>query len=198
MDYSQDDIIALHKQYALSPATFDLVFTHCQIVCDIALQLLAQRPQAIDVDLVKTGCLLHDIGVYPLFDAHNQLRKDRNYVSHGIEGEKILKKNGFPQTIQRIASHHTGVGLTKQDIIDQKLPLPSQDYVAETPEERLVMYADKFHSKTTPPYFNSFDWYVADVARFGQDKVAAFLKLADEFGKPDLAALSQKYGHTIR
>lgn len=50
---------------------------------------------------------------------------------------------------------HTGVGLTKEDVLVQGLPLPPADYVAITPEERLVMYADKFHSKTTPPTFVS-------------------------------------------
>jgi hypothetical protein len=49
--------------------------------------------------------------------------------------------------------------------------LPEQDFTAESLEERLVMYADKFHSK--PPRFNSFAQYVAHAAKFGQEKFAA-------------------------
>ncbi len=37
----------------------------------------------------------------------------------------------------------------------QNLPVPPADYLAETPEERLVMYADKFHSKSHPGRFLS-------------------------------------------
>lgn len=62
------------------------------------------------------------------------------------EGEAILKSEGFPEKLWRFASHHTGVGLTR-DVINQKLPLPEADYLVETDEELLVMYADKFHSK---------------------------------------------------
>ncbi len=92
---------------------------------------------------------------------------------------------------------HTGVGLTRDDVERQELPLPVADYVAETGEEQLVMYADKFHTKTTPPAFVSFDTYAAHVVRFGTEKVAAFHALRARFGEPDLASLSARYGHAL-
>jgi uncharacterized protein len=195
---SHDDIVSLHRKYAPSDIVYDLVFTHCCIVRDIALQLVESQNLELDRDLIEIGALLHDIGVYPLFEATGKLRDGVNYITHGTEGERILKQEGLPEEIWRFAAHHTGVGLTKKDIQSQKLPLPMKDYLAETDEELLIMYADKFHSKTTPPYFNSYEWYQRDIAKFGEDKVVKYAQMADKFGKPDLRAMSKTYGTRIR
>jgi len=189
------EIETLHKKYAPTPAVLNLVLTHCRIVWDIAAQLLEQRPIAADAELVRVGCLLHDIGVYQLFDATGTERTDLAYITHGVRGEAILRAEGFPETVWRFASHHTGMGLTKQDIEAQHLPLPAQDYIAQTTEEELVMYADKFHSKTTPPRFNSFERYKAHAAQFGPDKVEKFEHMATAFGVPNLTPLAEQYGH---
>ncbi len=193
-----DNIVALHKKYAPSDAVYDLVFTHCCIVRDVAMQLINANSLTVDYKLVEIGALLHDIGVYPMFDASGKLREDAQYIAHGIEGERILREEGLPENIWRFAAHHTGVGLSKKDVINQKLPLPIADYFAETDEELLIMYADKFHSKTTPPYFNSYEWYREDVAKFGEDKVAKFETMVAKFGKPDLQPLSRIYSFAIR
>lgn len=193
-----NDIIALHKKYAPSDNVYDLVLTHCLIVRDIAIQLVESNGLNLDRKLVEAGALLHDIGVYPLLDASGKLHKGVHYITHGIEGRRILKSEGMPKSIWRFATHHIGAGLTKQDIINQKLPLPLADYLAETDEELLVMYADKFHSKTIPPYLNSYDWYHKDVAKFGSDKVFAYERMATKFGRPDLRPLSRTYSFEIR
>jgi len=83
-------------------------------------------------------------------------------------------------------------------VIDQGLPIPVADYTAKTNEERLVMYADKFHSKGNPPYFCSYEWFHESVQKFGKDKAAKLDALAALFGKPDLAPLSQRFGHNIK
>lgn len=192
------EIEALHRKYAPSDEVYNLVYTHSKIINDITSQLIAVSNLSVDSDYMYAASMLHDIGVYPLFNANGSLRADVKYITHGIVGESILKKEGFSGSLQRIASHHTGVGLSKRDVVDQKLPLPVADYLAETDEELLVMYADKFHSKTTPPYFNSFEWYKKDVSRFGEDKPIKFEEMRLKFGMPDLDVLSKKYGFEIR
>ena len=82
-------------------------------------------------------------------------------------------------------------------MLAQRLPIPPADYLAETAEERLVMYADKFHSKTTPPVFRTAPACAARLRRFGEEKVPAFQAMRDTFGEPDLAALSQAYGDRV-
>lgn len=189
----------LHQKYAKTDADLTLIYTHCQIIEAIAMQLLDKNPiKDIDRNLVHVGCLLHDIGAYDVLEDGEFVQG----VRHGIIGENILKSEGFSETIWRFASHHTGVGLTKKDVLDQKLPIPVADYTARTIEEQLVMYADKFHSKSNPPseapYFCSFDWFHNSVQKFGADKAAKFDTLAKLFGKPDLVALSKQFKHAIK
>jgi uncharacterized protein len=183
-------IRALHERFAPGPLELDLVHTHCRIVWRIAEQILAARPGACDIALVRAGCLLHDIGVYRLADGDSYLR-------HGLLGHDLLRELGFPETLGRFCSHHTGVGITRDDVRRQSLPLPPGDYLAETPEEHLVMYADKFHSKTSPPVFVSAAAYETTVRRFGDGKVAVFREMVRQYGEPDLTPLSAEFGHPI-
>lgn len=195
---SISEIEALHRKYAPTESVFELVFTHCKVVSDIATQLAEKSGINVDIELVKVGCLLHDIGVYPLFGKNGVETDTSKYITHGVRGEEILQTEGFVEKICRFASHHTGAGITKEQILENNLPLPHNDYLAETPEEELVMYADKFHSKIVPPVFNSHKFYAEYVARFGVEAVNSFASLTQKFGKPDLEPLMSKYGHTIR
>jgi uncharacterized protein len=189
------EIRVLHEKYAPTREAFELVHTHCEIVCAIAERLLGRT--ALDVDLVRAGCLLHDIGVYRLYGTDGEL-DHAPYVRHGVLGHELLSAEGFAEAICRFCSCHTGVGITRDDVRRQGLPIPSGDYLAESGEERLVMYADKFHSKTSPPTFVTADSYAADVGRFGEDKVARFRSMREEFGEPDLRTLIATYGHAVR
>lgn len=180
-----------HEQAAPDAATFQLVHTHCAIVCAIAEQLISVNGLDVDVELVRAGCLLHDIGVY-------RLGRDDAYVRHGLLGDELLGELGLPAVLRRFCSHHTGVGITRADVVRQGLPLPVADYVAETAEEELVMYADKFHSKSNPPVFWSADSFAVRVGRFGADKVTRFAELRSRYGEPDLTVLARQAGHHIR
>ena len=186
---TDQEILALHKKHAPSAEALESVYTHCVIVCGIAGQLHARSGRGGDIGLVRAGCLLHDVGVYRLYDDAGQL-DHRNYIRHGVLGYELLRGEGLPEVICRFASHHTGTGLSRNDVLRQELPLPPGDYLAETPEEALVMYADKFHSKTTPPKLLTADAYAAYVRRFGADKVAAFEEMRATFGEPDLSQFS--------
>jgi uncharacterized protein len=184
-----DEIRALHREVAPSEQAFDLVHTHCEIVWTIAEQLIRTRDLAVDADLVRTGCLLHDIGVH--------LLDGQDYIRHGILGEALLRDRGFPPVISRFCAHHTGVGLTRDDVTKQDLPLPVTDYLADTGEERLIMYADKFHSKSTPPAFLTASAYADQVGRFGAGHAARFAEMVRDYGEPDLTGPSRRYGHPI-
>jgi uncharacterized protein len=43
-------IRALHEKYAPTPEAFELVYTHCQIVCDIAQQLLSRPAEMLQAE----------------------------------------------------------------------------------------------------------------------------------------------------
>ena len=193
---TDQEILALHEKHAPSAEALESVYEHCVIVCGIAGQLHARSGHGGDIGLVRAGCLLHDVGVYRLYDDAGQL-DHRNYIRHGVLGYELLREEGLPEVICRFASHHTGMGLSRNDILRQELPLPPGDYLAETPEEALVMYADKFHSKTTPPKLLTAGAYAAYVRRFGADKAAAFASMRTTFGEPDLAPFIAAYGQQV-
>lgn len=192
------ELVGLHERLAPHPAALDLVLTHCRIVSRVAEQLaegLAARDgRAVDLDLVRAGCLVHDVGVYRLYRPDGHL-DHASYVRHGVLGHELLRDLGHPEVLCRFASRHTGVGLTREDVVAQRLPIPVDDYTPRSVEEQLVAYADTFHSKTDPPTFVSPDTYARRIARFGSDKVDRFAVLRGRFGEPDLAALSARYGH---
>ncbi|MER7762267.1 HD domain-containing protein [Streptomyces sp. NPDC097619] len=191
-----DEIRALHEKYAPSPEALERVLGHCEIVWEVARGLLERYEGEIDRELVRAGCLLHDIGVYRLAGPEDGPGRE-HYIRHGILGHAALRAEGFPETLCRFASCHTGVGLSREDVLRQELPLPPADYLAVTPEERLVMYADKFHSKSRPPRFVAPDTYAVEVGRFGADKTVEFLRMREEFGEPGLAGLAGRYGHRL-
>lgn len=194
-DYNE--IYALHASYANSSRQLEDVFTHCEIVRDIAFQLMDTSKESFDRELVEAGSLLHDIGVYDIINGSDELRRPLPYILHGVEGEQILESEGYPYRLARIASHHTGAGLTAEQICRDQLPLPVKDYLAETPEEAVIMYADKFHTKLPQPVFNSFDSYRTFIAEFGKDVVERFDGLARRFGRPVLDHLVDKYGQPL-
>lgn len=124
---SASEIEALLRKYAPTEIVFDLVFTHCKIVGDIATQLAEKSGANLDIELVKVGCLLHDIGVYPLFDKNGVETDTSKYITHGVRGEEILRGVGFAEELCRFASHPTGAGITKEQIVENDLPLPHDD-----------------------------------------------------------------------
>ena len=193
---TDQEILALHEKHAPAAAALEAVYTHCVIVCEIAEQLHARSGQGGDLAVVRAGCLLHDIGVYRLYGAGGVL-DDAHYIRHGVLGEELLREEGLPEALCRFAAHHTGVGLRRQDVVRQKLPLPLRDYLAETPEETLVMYADKFHTKSAPPRLLTGDAYAAYVRRFGEHQAAAFEAMRAQFGEPDLAPFAAAYGQRV-
>jgi uncharacterized protein len=191
---SDPEIRALHERHSPTPAAFGLVYAHCEIVAGVAGQLLGRGDLGLDAGLVRAGSLLHDIGVYRLYGAGGQLDHD-GYLRHGILGYELLRDEGLPEALCRFCSRHTGMGLSPDDVRRQRLPLPPGDYRAETGEEQLVMYADKFHSKTDPPVFLTADAYAASVRRFGADKAARFADMRTRFGEPDLTPFVAASGY---
>src|SRR4051812_9702940 len=125
---------ALHRKYAPTKEAYESVWKHSHIVRRIALQI-ADNYYSTDLDLIQAGAMLHDIGVYRLY--HDGELDEKNYIRHGYLGYKFLKELGFDEAICRFALLHTGVGISKDDVEKNKLPLPARDYFAETDEEKI-------------------------------------------------------------
>ena len=57
---TDEEILGLHEKHAPTAGAFDLVYTHCVIVCAIAEQLCSRLGPGLDVDidLARAGSLL--------------------------------------------------------------------------------------------------------------------------------------------
>lgn len=188
------EIEQLHRKYAPSTAMFEQVFTHCKIVRDIALQIIETESLSVNKDLVVAGALLHDIGTYKFIRQYEETGTSK-YYQHALEGCIILLNEGLSEEITNLVLHHMRVGLTKEAVLHEKLDIPAEDYSPTTIEEKLVMYADKFHSKT--PKFNSYESYKKFISQFGEEQVVKLEALAEEFGIPKLESLAKQYKHPI-
>ena len=143
--------------------------------------------------------LLHDIGTYFLLkqdgsDGEPLKFSKKRYILHGLKGYEHLLDEGVDESIAQFCRNHTGVGLTREDVVRQELPLPPADYVPMNLEQEVVMYADKFHSKSVPPKFLQVEAYTARAERFGGENKQRWLDLVAKYGVPDIPALAEKYG----
>lgn len=141
---TEKEAIALLQKYSSSKKAFDIVLAHSRIVQKVALGIAKKIP-CVDLNFIKTSALLHDIGRF-------KCPPHKNSIRHGLEGAKILRKEGLSK-YALVAERHIGVGITKQDIKQQKLKLPLKDYVPKTIEEKIISYADNVVFGTTKKTF---------------------------------------------
>ena len=147
---------------------------------------------------VVIGGLLHDIGTYFLLKQDGSdggpLKFDGpNYVRHGLKGYEYLLNEGVDESIAQFARNHTGVGLTKEAVESQGLPLPPADYVPMNLEQEVVMVADKYNSKSIPPKFLTAEAYARKAARFGESNRREWLRLLERYGVLDVKPLAEQY-----
>lgn len=194
---SDNEIQALHKRLAPSEHDYKSIYGHSQIVAEMAAELIEKNNLDVNKKLVRVGALLHDVGGYTYEDIE-QAFKNGEYITHALRGYDVLKAEGIDEVVCQIALNHVGVGVTKQNIQEMNLPLSPQDYSPVTPEQEIVMYADKFHSKGRESTFNSPQWYEQKVTRFGHDHPKKFAALIQKYGVPDIKTLAKKHNQPIR
>ena len=133
-----------------------LLLRHSNQVKDKALDILSHIPELsakVNIETVVNGALLHDVGIRECNAPDIHCHGTRHYIAHGTIGAEMLRdygrKHGLDlEAIARICERHTGSGLTAVEIRQQCLPIPEQDFLPETLEEKIVCLADKFFSKS--------------------------------------------------
>lgn len=171
----------IDKYYPVGSRRRDIYILHCRQVADMALEISHAKKLPLDDNTVETAAMLHDIGIF-LTDAESiDCHGKEHYLMHGILGAELLRKEGFPEEIARVAERHTGAGITAQDIKTQNLPMPEGNYLPETLLERLVCYADKFFSKSGDMKRKPLEKVISSFERFGESSVKRFAELHKEF-----------------
>ncbi len=188
-----EKIELLHRKYAPDEKLFELVYTHCKIVRDIAMWCADNIQEPVDKALLEEACLLHDIGSYSFM--HNAFDK-RYYVQHATLGAKLLQGEGYSEKLTDIVESHVLLGLTKEEIVNSNWRLPFKNYTPTSIEGRLLCYADRFHTKK--PIFNSYDFLYERFLKDFPGQASKLVAWSEEFGMPDLDKLSKKYKHPIQ
>ncbi len=154
---SMNHLAIIEKYYDPKSELYRILVTHSVLVTAKALEL-AQRyvknhPKAkIDVEFIEEAAMLHDIGIFRCHSPEIMCVGSEPYIRHGIIGRKILEEEGFPRQAL-VCERHTGVGLTREDVIEQDLPLPERDFMPLSIEEKLICLADKYYSKNPKRLF---------------------------------------------
>ena len=183
-----DPLVIIRHFYPEDTPLRRLLLRHSTQVRDKALAILAnpsRPPLKLDAELVSAGAMLHDIGVLQCHAPSILCVGTRPYIAHGIIGAEMLREYGRTHGIDlepfaRICERHTGTGLTAQEIREQRLPLPEQDFLPETPEEKLICLADKFFSKSGDMQEKPLAAVRRSLEKFGPDTMArldAFCRL---------------------
>lgn len=146
------------------------VIEHSKAVYNKAMKIASNFNQA-DLDLIRKGALLHDIG-----------RSKTHGITHAIVGVEIARSYGYGQDVLNIIERHIGAGITENEAV--KLGLPAKSYVPQTLEEKIVAHADNLISGSEEV---DVDFVIAKWKRRIEDpddNIERLLKLNEELIKP--------------
>ena len=166
--------LLIDKYYPEDNELRHILINHSQSVAQKALQIVSSHPELqLDAQFVEEAAMLHDIGIYRTNAPGIQCFGSEPYICHGRLGAEIMRKEGYERHA-RVCERHTGAGITCEEIIKQGLPLPHQDFLPETMEEKVICYADKFFSKTHLDREKTIVQAEKSLSKFGEEGVKRF------------------------
>ncbi len=169
-----DPVKIIEKYYPPGTEAYKILLDHSERVAKKALSIARQHPEMeLDKQFIYEAAMLHDIGVFlcnaPSIGCYG---KD-DYISHGYLGADLMRQEGYPAHAL-VCERHTGTGISKQMIIDGKLPLPLRDYLPVSLEEQLICFADKFYSKSNQEKEKPVEKIRSGLSRYGNETVMRF------------------------
>jgi uncharacterized protein len=178
-----DPVELIARHYKGQFKAHRILLCHSEKVAEKALAAAGRVPGLEpDSEFIRQAALLHDIGI--LFTATPQLGCYGNhpYVCHGVLGRTLLEAEGLKRHAL-VCERHVGVGITREDIHLQRLPLPARDMRPVTIEEQIICYADKFFSKNGAGAHKekTVSEILQKLASYGQEKVERFKQWVDLF-----------------
>lgn len=172
MDY----LAIIDQYYPQGSKARDILLTHSECVARKALQIADKHPELkLDRNFIQEAAMLHDIGIVKCDAPGIECFGTEPYIKHGIIGADMLRAAGYPKHA-RVCERHTGAGIALQDILEQHLPLPHQDFLPKTMEEQVICYADKFYSKTHLDRVRTPEQALKSLERFGKEGAKRFAR----------------------
>ncbi len=180
----RDSLEILARYFKPGSKAYLIVVEHSTAVKNLALKIADKNPHLnINRDLLEQAAMLHDIGIVKTNAPDLGCFGNFPYICHGYLGREIIEAEGLPE-VAPFCERHTGTGISLQEIIDQKLPLPHRNMIPLSVEEKLLCYADKFFSKSGDNLSKpkKLKKVYKNLALFGEDKLRQFDEMIGIFG----------------
>jgi uncharacterized protein len=180
-----DYFALIHQHIDPSSPFYRIYVPHVTLVTNKALTIARRLGLSqAQVRFIEEAGMLHDIGVVKVKSDLVENDSQLPYICHGTQGSELLQAAGLPEHAL-VAERHTGVGITLAEVKANQLPLPERDYVPSSLEEKIICYADKFFSKNQADLWReeSVAEIRAELAKFGEAKVALFDEWREQFGE---------------
>ena len=171
----------IDKYYPAGTLRRDIYMRHCRSVAQEALAIAHRKHLSLSDEDITAAAMLHDIGIFLTNAPSLGCTGSEPYLMHGILGADLLRKEGMPEEIARVAERHTGAGLTADEIRAQHLPLPARDLLPETLLEQLICYADNFYSKSGDMQRKSLATVEKSMQRYGEGTMSRLRHLESLF-----------------
>ena len=154
---------------------------------DRSLRIIDAHPQwteqgLVDRQFVEEAAMLHDIGIIYCRAPKIFCVGEHQYIEHGYLGAELLRREGYPRHAL-VAERHTGSGITMDQVIREDLPIPVQDYLPVSLEERIICYADKFYSKSHLGEEVALSKIRHNIWKYGHDAILRWERLVAEMGE---------------
>lgn len=164
----------IDKYYPLDNELKHILVTHSRSVTAKALAMGRKHPELqLDLQFVEEAAMLHDIGIFRTDADKIYCFGHYPYICHGYLGADLMREEGFPKHAL-VCERHTGAGLTLQNIILNKLPVPHRELVPVSLEEQLICFADKFFSKNHLDREKSVEKARKSLQKYGKEGLDRF------------------------
>ncbi|WP_165022870.1 HDIG domain-containing metalloprotein [Dysgonomonas sp. ZJ279] len=171
----------IERYYKKDSELHNILINHSTDVMNKALVIAEKHPELnIDTDFVKEAAMLHDIGIFFTYAPSVKCFGIAPYMAHGYMGSELLHELGYPEHAL-VCERHTGAGLSLQEIIDNKLPLPHRDMIPISIEEQVICFSDCFFSKTHLGEEKTIEQVRNSLAKYGERSLAQFNEWCEKF-----------------
>ncbi|MDR2804977.1 MAG: HDIG domain-containing protein [Dysgonamonadaceae bacterium] len=171
----------IKRYYREGSELHTLLLTHSTSVATKALEIVHRHPEwKCNEDFIREAALLHDIGIFQTDAPKIHCFGKYPYICHGYLGAELLRNEGLERHA-RVCERHTGSGITREKILNDRLPIPARNMLPETREEKLICFADKFYSKSHPDKENTVEQIEKSLARYGQDSLDRWNEMVEWF-----------------
>ncbi len=177
-----DPLDLISKYYKPKSKAYLILVSHSQAVAEKAIKIASNHPELNpDILFLEEASMVHDIGIFRTNAPKIYCFGDHPYLAHGYLGCELLTGLGFPEH-GLVCERHTGVGISKEEILLKNLPLPYRDYIPETVEEQIIAFADKFFSKSHEDHKEkSIKEVRKSLAIYGEQSILRFTEWCELF-----------------